>query len=75
MNREPDFLVCLGGKWGILEVDGEPFHPASRTVEDHERDRLFKQHGIRVVEHFDATKCYEAPQTVVKKFLEILKQA
>ncbi len=75
MNREPDFLVCLGGKWGILEVDGEPFHPASRTVEDHERHRLFKQHGIRVVEHFDATKCYEAPQTVVKKFLEILKQA
>lgn len=74
-NREPDFLVCQDGKWGILEVDGEPFHPASRTVEDHERDRLFKAHGIRVVEHFDATKCYEAPQAVVKKFLDILKQS
>ena len=24
-NREADFLVCAGGKWGILEVDGEPF--------------------------------------------------
>ena len=26
-NREADFLVCYNGKWGILEVDGEPFHP------------------------------------------------
>ena len=44
-NREPDFLVCHNGKWGILEVDGEPFHPTTRTVHDHERDRLFKMHG------------------------------
>lgn len=26
-NREADFLMCYDGKWGILEVDGEPFHP------------------------------------------------
>jgi hypothetical protein len=58
-NREADFLVCYEGKWGILEVDGEPFHPPSRTVQDHERDRLFKSHGIRVVEHFDASECFE----------------
>ncbi|HEU5378133.1 MAG TPA: hypothetical protein VFV38_22140 [Ktedonobacteraceae bacterium] len=74
-NKEPDFLVCLNGKWGILEVDGEPFHPPSRTVEDHERDRLFKQHGIRVVEHYDANRCYEHPEEVVQNFLEILKQS
>ncbi len=59
----------------MLEVDGEPFHPPSRTVQDHERDRLFKQHGIRTVDHFDATECYEAPQAVVRKFLDILKQS
>lgn len=75
LNREPDFLVCQNGKWGILEVDGEPFHPPSRTVQDHKRDRLFKQHGIRVVEHFDATECYKAPQVVVTRFLDILKQS
>ncbi len=75
LNREPDFLVCHNGKWGMLEVDGEPFHPPSRTVQDHERDRLFKQHGIRAVEHFDATACYETPQAVVKKFLDILQQS
>src|SRR5260221_568731 len=75
LNREPDFLVCHNGKWGMLEGDGEPFHPPSRTVQDHERDRLFKQHGIRAVEHFDATACYETPQAVVKKFLDILQQS
>jgi hypothetical protein len=26
-NLECDFLVCQDGKWGILEVDGEPWHP------------------------------------------------
>lgn len=74
-NREPDFLICYEGKWGILEVDGEPFHPPSRTVHDHERDRLFKQSGIRIVEHFDANKCYEQADEVVRVFLDLLKQA
>ncbi len=74
-NRESDFLICYEGKWGILEVDGEPFHPPSRTVEDHERDRLFRDHGILVVEHFDASKCFENPDGVVRRFLEILRKA
>ena len=74
-NREADFLVCNEGKWGILEVDGEPFHPPSRTVHDHERDRLFKSHGILVVEHFDASECFENAGAVVAKFLAILRQS
>lgn len=74
-NREADFLVCLEGKWGILEVDGEPFHPPSRTVQDHDRDRLFKAHGIRVVEHFDASECFENATTVVARFLDILARS
>lgn len=73
VTREPDFLVCSHGKWGIIEVDGEAFHPPSRTVHDHTRDRLFKAYGVKVVEHFDAEHCYNAPDTVVKKFLEILE--
>jgi hypothetical protein len=73
-NREPDFLVCYDGKWGILEVDGEPFHPPTRTVQDHERDRLFRAHGIKVVEHFDAGQCYSDPAAVVDRFLKILAQ-
>ncbi len=74
-NRAADFLVCVEGKWGILEVDGEPFHPPARTVHDHQRDRLFKSHGIRVAEHFDATECYEQPDDVVARFLAIVHQA
>jgi hypothetical protein len=74
-NREPDFLVCWNGKWGILEVDGEPFHPPSRAVDDHERDRLFNAHGIMFVQHFDAGECYESADTVVKKFLFLLDKS
>lgn len=74
-NREADFLVCHDGKWGILEVDGEPFHTPSRTVQDHARDRFFKEHGVRIVEHFDATECYERPDEVVAGFLRILERA
>ncbi len=71
-NLEPDFLVCHNGRWGILEIDGEPYHPPSRTVEDHTRDRVFKLHGIKVIEHFDAAYCWESPAEVVTKFLTIL---
>jgi hypothetical protein len=71
-NREADFLVCHHGRWGILEVDGEPFHPASRAAEDHARDRVFRLEGISVVEHFDAEECRHSPDDVVHRFLEIL---
>jgi hypothetical protein len=73
-NREADFLVCCDGRWGILEVDGEPFHPPSRTVQDHERDRLFRGHGIRVIEHFDSLECFEHPEKVVQTFLNLLRR-
>src|SRR5437764_8730543 len=74
-NKEADFLVCHNGKWGLLEVDGEPFHPPSRVALDHARDRLFRAHGIKVVEHFNATECYNEPSSVVGRFLEILMKA
>jgi hypothetical protein len=73
-NREPDFLVCQDGKWGILQVDGEPFHPPQRTVHEHEQDRHFHNHGIAVVQHFDATRCYEHADQVVQQFLGLLKR-
>jgi hypothetical protein len=72
-NLECDFLVCHEGRWGILEVDGEPFHPPSRTVHDHERDRFFKAHGILLIEHFDSRECFENAKGVVQKFLGLLK--
>jgi hypothetical protein len=74
VNREPDFLICANRRWGILEVDGEPFHPPTRTVHDHARDTLFEQHGIRVVKHYDAKRCREEPMVVVIEFLELLSK-
>ena len=74
-TAKADFLVCADGKWGILEVDGEPFHPPSRTVADHDRDRVFRLHGVRVVEHFEASECFNNPDQVVAKFLELLRKS
>ncbi len=72
VNREPDFVICHNGNWGALEVDGEPFHPPSRTVHDHERDRIFQKHGLRLVQHYDSSRCYQEPEQVVTEFLELL---
>jgi len=74
-NKEADFLICHNGRWGILEVDGEPFHPPSRTVQDHSRDRQFKEHGIMLIEHFDATECFQKPDQVIAKFLDLLEKS
>ena len=72
-NREPDFLICHNGKWGILEVDGESTHPSAAA--DHTRDREFKSHGVRVIEHFTWLECVDGSQAVVRQFLEILNKS
>ena len=71
-NREPDFLVVSEGKLGILEVDGDAAHPPQNAAADHARDRLFRSHGIKVVERFPATTCYEDPDRVVAEFRRLL---
>jgi hypothetical protein len=72
-NREVDFLVCYKGKWGVLEVDGDAWHTPVRAVQDHERDRLFRTHGVKVVERFAGKHCMDVPDAVVEKFLSILE--
>ncbi len=72
-NRECDFLICYEGIWGILEVDGEPFHPASRAAEDHKRDGFFLDHGVWV-HRFDSNECFNYPDNVVQRFLQRLKR-
>ncbi|HYW21486.1 MAG TPA: pentapeptide repeat-containing protein [Nodularia sp. (in: cyanobacteria)] len=71
-NKEADFLICYHGKWGILEVDG-PHHPPERRVEEQERERIFRRHGIKVVERFDSSRCYENPDAVVEEFFKMLE--
>ncbi|WP_437728068.1 hypothetical protein [Sorangium sp. So ce861] len=72
-KREPDFLVCEGGKWGILEVMGEQYHPAATAMKDHDRARLFKDYGIVVIEFYEASRCYNRPEEVVDDFLTRLR--
>jgi hypothetical protein len=73
-NRECDFLICYEGIWAILEVDGEPYHPASRAAEDHKRDGFFLDHGVWV-HRFDANECFNYPDDVVQRFLKRLKRS
>jgi hypothetical protein len=54
-------------------VDGPDTHPPTRTVEDHERARLFQAHGILLVQHFDGGDCFEDADGVVNKFLYLLR--
>ncbi|MBD2415318.1 DUF3102 domain-containing protein [Nostoc calcicola FACHB-3891] len=72
-NLEPDFLVCYKGKLGILEVDG-PFHTPERRVEEQERERYFRNCGIRVIERFDYKRCEKEPLAVVEEFLLIMRK-
>lgn len=71
-NREADFLVCAEGVWGILEVDGAPFHPDAQRDLDAARDHLFAQHGIGIIHHVDAARCFATPDAVVVEFLAML---
>lgn len=64
---EPDFLVCHHGSWGVLEVDGEPFHLDGEK--DGERDMTLRAAGVAVIARYSATECYERPDEVVSAFL------
>lgn len=70
-SRELDFVICHEGKWGVLEVDG-PFHNAKL---DAERDGWLRNHGIRSIQRFDASRCYEKPHAVIDEFLHVLENS
>lgn len=69
-HREPDFLICHEGVWGILEV---AFHPG-RYEQDKQKDEWFKRSGILCVEHYTAEECWGKTTSVVDRFLSILEQ-
>lgn len=72
-NQEFDFLILHQSKWGILQIDSE--ESQQEPVKEEELHRLFKYHGIRIVQHCDASRCGEEPDRVVQEFLEMLSQA
>jgi len=40
-----------------------------------EFDNLFRGYGIYIIEHYDANRCREQPDSVVQDFWDILSQA
>ncbi|MEG3959463.1 hypothetical protein [Microcoleus sp. herbarium2] len=72
-NQQADFVIFHQNKLGILKIDSELSHP--NTTLDEKCDRLFRDSGITLVKHYDATRCSEQPDLVVQEFLEILSQA
>ena len=69
-RREPDFLICHDGVWGILEV---AFHP-DRYEKDAAKDGWFKQSGIVCIHNYTAEHCFNHPSEVVDAFLHLLAQ-
>lgn len=67
-HREVDFLVCVDGTWGVLEVAHHP----DRYEKDAEKHAWLQKSGILCVVHRPAEKCYNQPRAVVTEFLEIL---
>ena len=68
-HREPDFLICNDGVWGILEVS---HHSTERYEKDVEKDAWFKASGILCIEHRTADRCRSQSSDVVDEFLTIL---
>jgi hypothetical protein len=69
-HREPDFLICDNGSWGILEV---AYHP-DRFEEDQQKLAWFKESAILCIECYPAERCYNNPKQVVDEFLRRLDQ-
>lgn len=71
-NIEPDFVIYAHGRIGVLEVDGEPWHPPERAAFEHQRDRRLRGKGW-IVERFDAEECRDFPDQVVAEFLRVMR--
>jgi hypothetical protein len=72
-KKEPDFLICDEGRWGVLEVVSEKYHPSPR--QDEERAKMFREFGVSLVAFFDADRCYNEPEAVIDEFLSLLRTA
>ena len=72
-TKEPDFLICRNGKWGILQVDGW-FHHRHTVAQDQNIDRQFDLYGIRVIQRFTGEQCGKEPDKVVEIFLDRLER-
>jgi hypothetical protein len=71
-KREPDFLVCSGGKWGVLEVMGKRYHTTENALADHNRADKFENFGLSYVKFCEGADCLRNPEEVVDDVLKRL---
>jgi hypothetical protein len=75
-KREPDFLICYKGKWGILEINGDDFHTGIvQTAKDHDRARLFNHYGVFFIQAYPLERCKKQASDVVDEFLQLLDKS
>ncbi len=72
--REPDFIVFLGGRAFVIEVHGEPWHPAGRTAIDFQRNLIYRLAGLEVLT-FDAAEVRADPARVVHLIGDLARSA
>ncbi|WP_391558940.1 hypothetical protein [Robertmurraya sp.] len=65
-RKEPDYLVCKYGRWAILEVVSDHFHPSVEREAD--RTIWFQNHHVSV-RQYPAERCWRDPHNVVHDFL------
>jgi hypothetical protein len=70
--REPDFVILHEGRFGVLEIHGEPWHPASRAAQENAQAYPYRAAGAI---HFiaDAKDAYNAPGVVIDKLLALMR--
>jgi very-short-patch-repair endonuclease len=68
-RREPDFLICQRGKWGILELNGNSYHQSA--AKDYKRADDFVEYGLKFLKFYDAG---DDPEETVDHFLKRLDE-
>lgn len=67
-HKEPDFVICDKGKWGVLEVSRHE----GRYEVDVEKREWFETSGILCYRPYTAERCFTRPAEVVDDFLQAL---
>ena len=71
---EPDLMVTLEGRVGVIEVDGPSHRGMDKRSSERSKDRLLEDAGVALIEHIDAKDTDDAASldTFVERFLERL---
>lgn len=72
---EPDLMVTLNGRVGVIEVDGPHHRGMDKRAAERSRDRLLEDAGVALIDHIDAVDTDDpmAVDAFVGRFLNRLR--